>query len=331
MVSLKTFIQRGDITESIHEAMCLIKDLNYKILLTSEHDKNLIYPRSAIKIFQAVPFVISKAHKKFDLNEKNIAISCASHYGEPQHFAILSNWINKIKVRIEDLQCGTHNPINLESSNNLLLSGKLPTQLHNNCAGKHLAMISGCIANNMSFENYVDQSHPYQKLIRDSLEYFTASPIQKKCIGTDGCSAPQYAFPFTCLADAMINLIKTKQDNNNFSDPINLLLNSITKFPELIGGKNSFDSDVIKYTKGKIFCKVGAEGVLLFASIPKKIGGLIKIIDGNKRAIPPIAMKIFFEMNLLNDKERKSLNHWVKPKIYNYAKKEVGQIIATIQ
>ena len=179
MVSLKTFIQRGDVTESIHEAMCLIKDSNYKILLTTEHDQNLVYPRSAIKIFQAIPFIISKAHKKFNLNEKNLAISCASHYGESQHYTILSNWINKIKIRIEDLKCGTHNPINLKSSNKLLLSGKLPSQLHNNCAGKHLAMISGCIANSMPIKNYVYQGHPYQKLIRDSLEYFTASSIKK--------------------------------------------------------------------------------------------------------------------------------------------------------
>ena len=129
----------------------------------------------------------------------------------------------------------------------------------------------------------------------------------------------------------MINLVKAKQDNKNFSDPINLLLNSINKFPELIGGKNCFDSEIIKYTKGKIFCKSGAEGVLLFSSIPKKIGGVIKIIDGNNRAIPPIAMKIFFEMNLLNSKEKKNLNHWIKPIIYNIAKKKVGQIISKIQ
>ena len=170
MVSLKTFIQRGDVTESIHEAMCLIKDSNYKILLTTEHDQNLVYPRSAIKIFQAIPFIISKAHKKFNLNEKNLAISCASHYGESQHYTILSNWINKIKIRIEDLKCGTHNPINLKASNQLLLSGIKPNQLHNNCAGNHLGMISGSFSNKMKIDDYININHPYQKLIRNVLE-----------------------------------------------------------------------------------------------------------------------------------------------------------------
>jgi len=330
MVLLKTFIQRGNLTESIHEAKCLVKDSKYNILLSTKNDQNLVYPRSAIKIFQAIPFIVSKAHKKLGLSKKKIAISCSSHCGEPQHLAILSSWINKIKLPIKSLKCGIHNPINIVSSNNLLLGGNLPTQLHNNCAGKHLAMISGCIANRISFEDYINYNHPYQKLIRDSLEYFMGTSIQKKCIGTDGCGAPQYALTISNLADSMINLIKEKNNNNNFSDPINILLNAINKFPELIGGKNRFDSEIIKYTKGKIFCKMGAEGVLLFADLKKNTGGLIKIIDGNERAIPPIAMKIFSKLNLLDNKEKKNLGHWIKPKIYNHAKKEVGKIFAKI-
>ena len=35
------------------------------------------------------------------------------------------------------------------------------------------------------------------------------------------------------------------------------ILNSINLFPELIGGKNRFDSEVIKITNGNIFCKGG--------------------------------------------------------------------------
>ena len=75
---------------------------------------------------------------------------------------------------------------------------------------------------------------------------------------------------------------------------------------------------------------MGAEGVLLFADIKKNTGGLIKIVDGNARAIPPIVMKIFFELNLLDSKERENLDHWIKPKIYNHTKKEVGEIFAKI-
>ena len=65
------------------------KRFEYNILLSTENDQNLVYPRSAIKIFQAVPFIVSEAHKKLGLNKKKIAISCASHCGESQHLTIL--------------------------------------------------------------------------------------------------------------------------------------------------------------------------------------------------------------------------------------------------
>ena len=93
----------------------------------------------------------------------------------------------------------------------------------------------------------------------------------KKCIGTDGCSAPQYAFSIDDLSNAMINLINKKYRKNDYSKAIYILLNAITEYPFLIGGKNRFDSEIIKHTQGRIFCKGGAEGVLLFVDISKNI------------------------------------------------------------
>lgn len=330
MTYFRVLIKRGDLIESSHEAKCLVKNSNFKILLSTNNDKDLVYPRSSIKIFQALPLIISDAHNKFNLNLMNLAIACSSHCGELQHIRVLTDWINKIGLSFNSLKCGTHNPLNLESSNRLLLSGNMPTQLHNNCAGKHLAMLTGCLANKMQYKNYIKFNHPYQKLIRNSLEYFMNSKINKRCIGIDGCSAPQYAFSITSLANSMVNLAMTKNNNSIYSDPVKLLLKAIIKFPELIGGKNRFDTEVIKHTKGKIFCKGGAEGVFLFSDISKNIGGIIKVIDGNERAVPPIAMKIFKKLNLLNKNEKAKLINWSEKKLLNHAKIKVGKIFAKL-
>ena len=88
-------IQRGKLTESIHTAKCLVKNSNYKTILSSDHSKKLIYPRSAIKIFQALPFINSGAPEKYFLNEKILAIACSSHCGEPNHLNILKDWLKK--------------------------------------------------------------------------------------------------------------------------------------------------------------------------------------------------------------------------------------------
>ena len=87
----KTFVQRGKLVESVHAAKCLVKNSNFKTILSSGHCKDLIYPRSSIKIFQALPFINSGAPEKYSLNEKNIAISCSSHCGEPNHLNVLKD------------------------------------------------------------------------------------------------------------------------------------------------------------------------------------------------------------------------------------------------
>ena len=302
MTSIFASVYRGKLIESKHEAICVVKDIFNQKVFSTDNNSQLVYPRSAIKIFQALPFIASNAHNMFDLSEESL----------------------------NQLKCGIHNPLDEKSSNNLLLSGTMPSQLHNNCAGKHLGMISGCLANKMDIDNYLDFDHPYQKLIQNSLENYMESKIQNKCIGTDGCNAPQYAFPFENIATSMVNLIKEKEKKNSYSNAINIILSAITKFPLLIGGQNRFDSEIIKTTKGRIFCKGGAEGVLLFADFAKKIGGAIKIVDGNNRAIPTIAMKMFIKFKLLSKNELKELNHWTVQKLSNHAKKNIGKIIAEL-
>ena len=176
----KVFVQRGKLTESAHLAKCLVKDSNFNTIFSSGHSQDLVYPRSAIKIFQALPFINSGAYEKYFLSEKILAISCSSHAGEPEHIYALKEWLEKIGINLKQLKCGIHNPLDEQSSKNIFLSGKYPTQLHNNCAGKHLAMISGCLANKMEIDNYIDFNHPYQKLIRQSLEKFMQLEIQNK-------------------------------------------------------------------------------------------------------------------------------------------------------
>ncbi|SVB44578.1 uncharacterized protein METZ01_LOCUS197432, partial [marine metagenome] len=115
MSKIITFIIRGKQPESHHEAKCIIKDLQKNIIFSTKHNNDLIFPRSAIKIFQAISFVSSGAINKFNLNSKQIALACSSHSGETFHIKELVKWINKLGISINKLQCGIHNPLNLSS------------------------------------------------------------------------------------------------------------------------------------------------------------------------------------------------------------------------
>ena len=81
MGKLTTFITRGKTLESLHEIKCFVSSLDGKKIFSTNNEKDVIYPRSSIKIFQGIPFSTSNAIKLYNLNKKQIALSCSSHCG----------------------------------------------------------------------------------------------------------------------------------------------------------------------------------------------------------------------------------------------------------
>ena len=76
MTLIQTHITRGNLIESTHKSKCVIKNYNYKTVFSTKNNKDLVYPRSAIKILQAIPFIQSKAKDKYF---KKLAIKLAKN------------------------------------------------------------------------------------------------------------------------------------------------------------------------------------------------------------------------------------------------------------
>ena len=324
MFSVK--VRRGNVIESIHGIKSIVLGPKNKIIYSNGYDNDYIFPRSAIKILQAVPLIQSGAFAYFNINEKQIALAASSHSGENNHIYYLKNWLKKINIGEKYLKCGIHNPLNIMSSNKLLLSGKKPTSIYNNCSGKHLSMITTSIFNTYNVKNYTNLNHPIQKNIVSILENFTEHRILKKSIGTDGCSVPQYAFPLHSLALAMEKISNFDKLQFDISFCINKLLYCISKNPSYIGGTGRFDSELMKITKGRIFCKGGAEGIIMFADLKNRYGGIIKVIDGNLRAVPSATIKLLKKIGSISKLEENKLKKWNPEIIYNHAKIKVGKI-----
>ncbi len=322
---------RGKRVESSHQVKALVTNVDGKVLLSTNNDNEFFFPRSSIKIFQAIPFAMSNAIKNYKLNTKHIALACASHKGEKFHIKELKKWISKINLKTKDLQCGIHAPLDKNASEKIICSRKKFNELHNNCAGKHLGMLTSCLVNNQSTINYLDYNHAHQKDIRKIFNKFTESKLSKKNFSLDGCSAPQYSFKIKSISKALNNLIKSYKNNYEYTDQVRTLVNSILINPEFIGGTVSFDTKVIKASKGKIFCKSGAEGVFLFVDFQKAISGVIKIADGNERAIPIAILNIFKKFKVMSKVELKNLEKKERFELKNHAGRNIGRISLTMK
>ena len=322
---------RGKRVESSHQVKALVTNVDGKVLLSTNNDNEFFFPRSSIKIFQAIPFAMSNAIKNYKLNTKHIALACASHKGEKFHIKELKKWISKINLKTKNLQCGIHAPLDKNASEKIIYSRKKFNELHNNCAGKHLGMLTSCLVNNQSITNYLDYNHAHQKNIRKIFNKFTESKLSKKNFSLDGCSAPQYSFKIKSISRALNNLIKSYKNNYEYTDQVRTLVNSILENPKFIGGTARFDTKVIKASKGKIFCKSGAEGVFLFVDFQKEISGVIKITDGNERAIPIAILNIFKKFKVMSKVELKNLEKKEKFELKNHAGRNIGRISLTMK
>ena len=322
---------RGEEVESSHQVKVLVTNANGKTLLSTENDNEFFFPRSSIKIFQAIPFAMSSAIKDYRLSNKHIALACASHKGEKFHIRELKKWISKINLKTKNLQCGIHGPLDKKAFEKIIYSRREFNELHNNCAGKHLAMLTSCLANSQNIKNYLDYNHTHQKNIRKIFNKFTETKLSKKNFSLDGCSAPQYSFKIKHISKALNNLIRSYKNNYHYTEQVRILVNSILENPEFIGGTSSFDTKVMKTSKGKIFCKSGAEGVFLFFDIQKEISGVIKITDGNERAIPITILNIFKKLKIMNNDELKNLEKKEKFDLQNHAGKKIGRISLTMK
>ena len=61
MSKIITHLYRGKIIESTHRVKCLIQKINGEKIYSTNNENDYIFPRSSIKVFQAIPFAYSKA------------------------------------------------------------------------------------------------------------------------------------------------------------------------------------------------------------------------------------------------------------------------------
>ncbi len=326
MKEIEVNFSRSKLVESRHKVKILVTNTDNKILLSSGNNNDFIYPRSSIKIFQAIPFIRSNAVERYSLNSKNIALACSSHRGEKFHINELSNWKNKIGINLNNLKCGIHNPLNIKASEELFRSNNISNELYNNCAGKHLAMLSSCKMYKYDINSYLNFNHPHQREIRKIFEIFGSVKIKKSNFGIDGCSAPQYSFKISDINKMLNNLNRSFNEKFDFHFETKSLISSILSNPKYIGGTDSFDSKLMQIANKDIFCKGGAEGVFLFTNLKKGISGVIKVIDGNERAIPYAIYTLFKKFKIMEKNQLIKLSKLYDNRLFNHAKINIGNV-----
>jgi L-asparaginase II len=162
-------IHRGNGLESRHRGAAVIADSRGDIVAAWGDIDGPIFPRSAVKMIQALPLIESGAAERFRLTDEHLALACASHSGEPVHVRAVEAWLAQIGLDGNALECGTHEPFSDSAARELIAARQRPSPLHNNCSGKHAGFLTAAHHMNFPIRAYIDKSHPIQRLVTAAL------------------------------------------------------------------------------------------------------------------------------------------------------------------
>jgi len=328
---------RGGVVESAHRGALAIVDAA-GVLHTALGDiERPIFPRSAVKVLQALPLVASGAADRFGLDDEQLALACASHSGEPAHVATAAAMLARAGLDATVLECGAHWPTREAVQQGMARRGETPTALHNNCSGKHAGFVClGCqlagSADRAAFvRGYVRAGHPVMREVTAALQAATGFDLEHAAVGTDGCSIPTYAIPLRHLAHAFARVGSGHGLAAGLGQAARRLRSAVAKAPFMVGGSGRFDTRVMGRLGERVFCKVGAEGVYCAALPEAGLGVAVKIDDGNtSRACEVVMAALIDALVRLDDDERAFVRGLADQPLVNWNGIEVGRLRASM-
>lgn len=199
-------VTRGVHVESAHRGTIAAVDAGGHLVASLGNAVEPIFVRSCAKPFQALALVCSGAADAYKITEEELAVACASHSGEPEHIRHVQSLLHKARIDPQALHCGIHPPFDRETREHLEAQGTRATVLHNNCSGKHAAMLATSRFLDLTLDDYTDPEHPVQIAIHGILAYLCGLDTEEIDVGVDGCTAPTFFVPIRGFALAMARL-----------------------------------------------------------------------------------------------------------------------------
>ncbi len=320
-------VLRGNAVESKHQVMAVVVDERGIVTGFWGNVDYVTFPRSAIKMLQALSLVESGAMEKFGLDEKMLAMACASHMGEKHHMETLNQWMEKIKFSEAGFRCGPAYPGHEPTQFEMIRRGAKPSPLIHNCSGKHLGIVSTCLAMGEDPTNYHLPTHKAQVRIRKNLSDLMRVSLDTMPLGSDGCGIPTYGIPLQAIAVGASSFFSREASiSNSRSQALQRILHAWRNNPRYVSGTDNFSTVLAETTKGNALLKSGAEGAFVGLMPEKKLAFALKVADGAKRAAEVAAALLFKQFGGLTDQQYQELKAWTMPTLKNSRGEDIGSI-----
>lgn len=293
---------RGGRAESLHSGHAVVCAADGSVIEAWGDPAALIYPRSSCKMIQALPLVESGAGAA--LSAEHLALACASHQGGARHVGLVARWLADLGLGEADLRCGAHEPGDRAEWERLIRAREAPSQLHNNCSGKHAGFLM--LGQHLGGgPDYVGIGHPVQRAVRAAFEEVTGA--ESPGWGIDGCSAPNFVCTLRGLAAAMARFAAAGETGGARGRAMLRLRRAMVAHPGLVAGDGRACTELMRAMRG-VAVKTGAEAVFV-AILPESRRGIaLKIVDGGMRAAEAAIVALLAREGVLDRRHPAALN-----------------------
>jgi L-asparaginase II len=319
---------RGGLIESVHFGHVAVVDPRGRLIQSRGDPEFPTFLRSCAKPLQALAVLETGAAEAYGFEEPELAAMCGSLNGQDFQVAVVRSILAKIGLDENYLKCGPQRPSHRPTAKELQRSGQPFGAIHNNCAGKHAAMLAVCRHLGHPVADYDAPDHPVQRLILTIIAETCAVPREAIGIGVDGCGVPVFRLPLQNLARAYAGLANPEAAGWSKSRraAVGRLMAAALAHPEMIAGDERLCTSLMRAAPGRLLAKVGGEGSYAVAWPERGLGIALKITDGAMRALGPAIISLLHTLGALSDEESNSLESYARPPVKNHRGEVVGRL-----
>ena len=286
---------REPMVENRHRAIAAIADASGAVLEAWGDAERMIYPRSSIKMIQALPLVESGAAAAFRLGPEQLALACASHQGAAMHERRVAAWLKGIGLDETALLCGPQAPQDRSARER----DRTPRRITNNCSGKHSGFLTLALHTGADRGGYIDPEGATQARVAEAYAEATGTKPPLTW-GIDGCSAPNFAATVANIALAMARFADPAAFGGRRAEAARALVEAMAAHPLLVSGEGRACAELTIACAGAAVVKTGADGVFTGILPGKGVGFCLKIEDGNTAASEALCAALLTRLGALD-------------------------------
>ena len=334
-MTIAATVYRGESVENTHAAHVAVVDANGTLLYSFGDPRRMTLARSAAKPAQALAVVETGALDRFDFDDADLALMCASHNSEARHVERALAMLAKSRATEADLRCGAHAPLLDAVWKDWIRRDFTATSVCSNCSGKHAGMLAAARAMDADIADYHLPDHPVQVRVKRTVAELCDLPDDGVQWAIDGCNLPTPAFALDRLARlyAKIAVAGSQAEVTGRQAALARIYRAMTMYPELVAGEGRFCTALMRAFDGDLVGKVGADasyaiGVRQGPAHPTgTIGIAVKVEDGNSTALYAIVTDVLRQLGIGTEAQRNRLDTYRKPVLRNTMGIETGRFV----